>query len=299
MSRPVSTATTTQPEGAAPQSFIDAEPAQPIGTSAAVSRADRARGRGYRSRFTFLYAALTVIASVAIVALGVLFTRPDAAPAARWSTWQPTGSDSAKAKQIADHVSTRYRQANGQQMTTALVGPPTVSAASTAGGDIPVRAIAVRPDTSTGKKEESDIALINAENSLMFLLCGLGESCSIIGGKPTVARHALLRREALELALYTFKYVPGIDSISIFLPPAKGAVAKPTSVFVRKGDLRAELSKPLTKTFGPKTPTVGKMTKPELATVNRITSPRLYSYEYQQAQDGSAVLVYDPVIVGA
>jgi hypothetical protein len=289
---------TVQPDGAVPHSFIEAEPAQPIGQSAASKRADRARGLGYRSRFVFVYAALAVIAGLAIVALAILVTRPDAAPAPRWSTWQPTGSDSAKAKQIADRVSRLYRQPNGQQMTTALVGPPTVSAASTAGGDIPVRAIAVRPDTSTGKKEASDIDIVNAQSSLMFLLCGLGPSCSIIGGKPSVARHALLRREALEMALYTFKYVPGVDSISVFLPPAKGGVAKPTSVFVRKGDLKAELSQPLTKTVGAKTPTVGKMTKSELARVNRITSPRVYSYEYQQAQDGSAVLVYDPVIVG-
>lgn len=287
-----------QPDGAAPHSFIEAEPAQPVGQPAASTRADRARGVGYRSRFVFVYGALAVVAGLAVVALAILFTRPDAAPAAPWSAWQPTGSDSAKAKQIADRVSKRYRLPNGQQMTTALVGPTTVSAASTAGGDIPVRAIAVRPDASTGKKEESDIAIINAQNSLMFLLCGLGQSCSIIVGKPSVARHALLRREALELALYTFKYVPSVGSISVFLPPAKGAAAKPTSVFVRRGDLRAELSRPLTKTIGAKTPTVGKMTKPELARVNRITSPRVYTYEYQQAQDGSAVLVYDPVVVG-
>ena len=41
------------------------------------------------------------------------------------------------------------------------------------------------------------------------------------------------------------------------------------------------------------------MPKRELALVNRITEPRLYSYEYQQAQDGSAVLIYDPVVLGA
>ena len=41
------------------------------------------------------------------------------------------------------------------------------------------------------------------------------------------------------------------------------------------------------------------MGKAEQATVDRITEPRLYTYEYQQAQDGSAVLVLDPVILGA
>ena len=49
----------------------------------------------------------------------------------------------------------------------------------------------------------------------------------------------------------------------------------------------------------PKTPTIGKMPQQELALVDRITEPRLYSYEYQQAQDGGAVLIYDPVVLGA
>ena len=40
------------------------------------------------------------------------------------------------------------------------------------------------------------------------------------------------------------------------------------------------------------------MPKQELALVNRITEPRLYTYEYQQAQDGGAVLVYAPVVLG-
>jgi len=41
------------------------------------------------------------------------------------------------------------------------------------------------------------------------------------------------------------------------------------------------------------------MSKKELALVNKLTEPRLYSYEYQQAQDGSAVLIYNPVVLGA
>lgn len=284
------------PEATSPSGFVDAEPARPVSQTAGPSRADRARKDAYRARFGLVYLALAVVAGVAVGALVVLLTRPDAAPAARWSAWAPEGSDSAKAKQIADHVSKSYRLPDGQQLTTALVGPPQVSAG--ASGNVPVRAIAVRPDTSTGKKEESDIAVFDARDSLMFILCGLGNNCSIAGGKASQARHALLRREALELALYTFKYVHGVDSVSVFLPPRPDGAAAATSVFLRKSDVRAELSKPLAKTIGPRTPTVGKMTKLELATVNRLTSPRLYSYQYQQAQDGSAVLVYDPIILG-
>jgi hypothetical protein len=33
--------------------------------------------------------------------------------------------------------------------------------------------------------------------------------------------------------------------------------------------------------------------------VNRITLPRLFTYEYTQAQDGSAILILSPVSLGA
>ena len=45
-----------------------------------------------------------------------------------WSRWQPDGSDTARVRQIADHVSTRYRFAGGDQLVVALAGPPTVTA---------------------------------------------------------------------------------------------------------------------------------------------------------------------------
>ena len=56
--------------------------------------------------------------------------------------------------------------------------------------------------------------------------------------------------------------------------------------------------KPLSDSIGAKTPTIGTMPKRDLALVNRITEPRLYTYEYQQAQDGGAVLIYAPVVLG-
>ena len=29
----------------------------------------------------------------------------------------------------------------------------------------------------------------------------------------------MMRRQAIELALYTFKYVPSIETVTVFLPP--------------------------------------------------------------------------------
>ncbi len=275
--------------------FIEAEPAQPVGQPETASRGDRARSAAYRSRFAIVYVALGLVAAVGLGALAFLVQRSDPPPPAKWSAWQPTGSDTAQARQIADRVAKSYRLKSGQQLVAALVSPPKVTGAS---GDVPVSTIAIRPDTSTGKKEESQIDILPTTHSLQFILCGLGTACSIKGGTASEARHALLRREALELALYTFKYVDGIDSVSVFLPPRPDGKASGTAVFLKKNDVRPELSRPLSDSIGAKTPTIGTMPKRDLAVVNRITQPRLYTYEYQQAQDGGAVLIFAPVVLG-
>ena len=179
----------------------------------------------------------------------------------------------------------------------ALAGPPTVTAGGESTNPIPVRAIAVRPDTSTGKAEEDDIKIFDATKSMQYVLCGLGEGCAISQGEASSARHSLLRRQALELSLYTFKYVDGIDSVTVFLPPPPGGETPGSAVFLRRSDVGDELSRPLNKTMAPGTPSIGQIPASELQTLNRITSPHLYRYEYTQAQDLSAVLVLDPIIL--
>jgi len=283
---------------------IDAEPARPVGdtqseratTVGTPSRKERARSAGYRSRFAVIYFCLALVAGIGVGAFIVILSRPDPAPAPKWSAWEPTGSETAQVRQIADQIAKHYRMKGGQQLVAALPSAPKVTGSS---GDVPVSAIAIRPDTSTGKKEEDEIDIVPADHSYQYILCGLGANCSIKGGTASTARHALLRREALELALYTFKYVRDIDSVSVFLPPRPDGASSATSVFLKRSDVENELHRPLADSIKAKTPTIGGMTKKELTLVNKITEPRLYSYEYQQAQDGSAVLVYNPVVLGA
>jgi hypothetical protein len=284
-------------EGVHEKPVIDAPLATPVGeTTDAPPRGERARLSGYRRRFAFIYLALALLAGVALGALIVLISRPDAGPAPVWSAWEPTGSSTARVRQIADHVAKAYRNPEGDQLVVALGGPPTVTAGGETTTPIPIRAIAVRPDTSTGQAEEDDIEIFDASKSMQFSLCGLGEGCSI-DGQPSQARHSLLRREALELALYTFKYVDGVDSVTVFLPPPPGGESPATAVFLRKGDVKAELTKPLRRTIAPGAPPLGGIPVGELETLNRITLPRLYNFEYTQAQDLSAVLVLDPVVL--
>jgi hypothetical protein len=261
-----------------------------------AARSEQARRSSYRFRFGLIYVVLAALVGAGIGAAIILAVRPAPAEDAPWSAWKPQGSIEASAKQIADHVSKGYRLPNGNQLAVALVGPPEVQ-------DVKVRAIAVRPDTSTGQAEEDDIDVINTGGSIMYILCGLGEQCSIKEGKPTEERHQLLRREALELSLYSFKYLDGVDSVVVFLPPAPEAEAETavgSSVFLKKSDVRDELRRPLSQTLlRDEPPTVGEMDAIEIGNVDRLTRPRTFQYEFQAAQEGSAILVLTPAVLGS
>src|SRR5947209_5781330 len=61
-------------------------------------------------------------------------------------------------------------------------------------------------------------------NTIAYNLCGVGSTnCSIGVGTPSPDRLLLLRREALELALYTFKYISGTQNVVAILPPGHTA----------------------------------------------------------------------------
>lgn len=268
----------------------------PVPLVVAPLRSERARSTVYRLRFGIVYVVLAAVVGAAVGTFIVLATGPDKAPVADWSAWRPDGDASrdATAKQIADHVSKGYRLPSGRQLAAVLTGPPVVQG-------VTVRAIAVRPDTSTGQAEEGDIAITDASNSMMFILCGLGESCSVDEGTASPERHQLLRREALELSLYTFKYVKDVDSVTIFLPPNPAdKKTSGTSVFLKQRDVRDELRAGLTRTLTALlTPGIGEIESTEGGTIDRITRQRTYTYEFQAAQDGTAILVLAPVVLGS
>jgi hypothetical protein len=282
-------------EGVQPRPLIDAEPARPVGQAGSdVPRAERARRNGYRRRFALIYGALALLGGIAIGAFVVILQDGDVVPTPKWSAWKPSGSSDAEVLQIADHVAKEYKF-QGDQMVVALGGKPSVTDAGNTNAEIPIRAIAVRPDTSTGKAEADDIDVVDASKGVEYVLCGLGDGCSVSHGQPTEARGTFLRRQALELALYTFKYVDGVQSVTVILPPLPGGQTPPSAVFLERGDVQDELSKPLSQTLSPITPSIGTIKARELQVLNRVTRPRLYQVSYTQAQDASPVLILSPV----
>jgi hypothetical protein len=162
----------------------DAAPPAPAGslTSRPESRADRARRLVYRGRFAMLYILLAVVAGAAIGGLVVLLERDGPAPSEAWSEWEPVGGVERRAVQIADHVSDPYRLPSGKQLATVTyAGPPTI--ASPDGSTLQVRALAV--EAAATAPDADDIDTFGANSNVMYILCGLGDACSIPEGQTT------------------------------------------------------------------------------------------------------------------
>ena len=269
----------------------------------AAGRAERARDTGFHFRFSLVYALLAAVAAASIAALVVVLTRPDAAKAENWSKFKPTGSAVARTRQIATQVSNEYKLKAGRKLATVVPSPLQTTRflqgdSGPVSVEVPISTLAAQPDVSTGKHEEGDFKLYNASTTVAYQMCGFGstaQNCAI-SGTATNARGQLLRREALELALYTLKYVPGTNAVLTYLPPRADQAAPPTSVLVARSDVKEILDRPLTRTLTPRSIALGE--KPaDFTAVDRLTLPHLYTYDYQTLPgDGTAILVLTAAI---
>jgi hypothetical protein len=242
--------------------------------------------RPHRGRFLAIYGILGLALAAAIVGI-VVYAGRSINPGPAWSSWKPSGGGLGAAKQIAEHVSPGYRLPDGNQLVDVIAKGPAVSSG---GQTIPIPFIALR-----GPKGKVDqIQQVSGSDTFTFSLCGLGQACSIATGKPSVARATLVRREILELALYTFKYVHGVKHIVAFMPPPAGT--QPAYVvYLQKSDLTTQLKAPLTHTLTPKVPLPAKITPGEQQRIDGITQPRIYKFGLSQTQQGDAVLVLAPL----
>src|SRR4051812_7819578 len=222
----------------------------------------------HASRFNFLYGALAALGIAAVAAAVVALAgggRHDEASLVSWSSWRPTDSAVGGANQIADHVEGRYRL-SGRQLVQ-------VKASGLDFEGVPLT-VALRETPAQG----GDIRVFDGDG-LIYRLCGLGANCAIDFGKPSTQRLLLLRREALELALYSFRYLD-VDQVVVFMPPAPKA--KPSqAVFFRRGDVARQLARPLTASLGARTPSVRTITRAaDTSLVDRLTG--LFSFSLTQ-----------------
>ena len=232
-------------------------------------------------RFRFAYAILAVLLGGAVGSFIVLLDRSsNTETGAAWSTWKPVTEGANRAEEIAEYVQARYRLGDGGQLVAVIADDePTVQ-------QLPLNYIAIQQGG-----DEENIKVYPAKDSIVYTLCGLGQRCAIRGGQPSQERGRLLRREALELALYTFKYVDGASSVIAYLPPRAGST--PTyALFFQKDDFKEQLERPLETTL-PERPRLSpeRLHPVEGAQIDQLVDDNFFQYTFQQAPDGSAVLV--------
>jgi hypothetical protein len=243
----------------------------------------------YGIRFGVAYALLAVILGTAAGLAVVLAGDDDAAPSGTWSEWRPQ-SDGATAqiKEIADFVAQRYRLPSGRQLVGVIPDPLSVQ---TEEGAVPVSDIAIR----SGTTEHDVVKIESADDSWMFTLCGLGDRCVIEEGEPSIERARLLRREVLELALYSFHYVESVKSIIAFMPPRNPRTAG-SLVYLRRQDLQRNIEQPLSETLLPlERLTLDDLAPGEADLVDALTDTRLYNYDFRPGPTGGPIMILDPL----
>ena len=246
--------------------------------------------RRHTARFVLLYTGLGAVLVAAVTGFVVVGFKPGHHSSGPWSAWKPSsGSTGNEVTQIADHVSPTYKISKAKGQLVAVVGGPAQVTSGTHKVLISHLAVRKTPNNNTG------IVTSSSAGAYTYQLCGLGANCSIQGGHPSTQRGMLVRREALELALYTFKYVPAITSVIAFMPPPPGQTTT-TLLYLQKSNYAKELSQPLRKTLPLVTPPLPTQAdNKEAATIDKLTLPAVYSYTLQALQDNSALLVLDPV----
>jgi hypothetical protein len=268
-------------EGGTPGSLL---PERRVAAGVGAARPP-AGGSQYAPRFHFLTGALLAFGIAAVAAVVLVVVRPgdSGGPATDWSNWHPDTGGKTGASEIADHVSRQYRFTSGRQLVSVEASPLQIEGTPLS--------VAIRETAAEG-----GAIRVFADGGLIYRLCGLGPYCSIIQGKPSRERHLLLRREALELALYSFRYLANVNQVVVFMPPPPGQ--KPNqALFFRKGDVEPEMHRPLTQSLAPRVPTVRNVTlSPDATLVDQITSPKQFSYSLTPGNtENRGFLVLDPL----
>ena len=247
----------------------------------------------HAGRFMLAYGLLGLVLGATVVALAVGLTRGDSASPRRL-----VGVDAGRQRHAARPRHRRARrsplppverQPAGRRRPAIRVG----GSADHRGGDRQAGAL----------RQGAAVQHLPLDKSLMFVFCGDGQNCAL-QGQPTIERHRLLRREALELALYSFRYIDGVDSVVTFLPgaptrpPGTTSTAVQSALFFRKSQYDNFTKAPLAETL-PGTPAQTNSSLSQATVVDRLTLPALYRSELKLTPDGgNSILVLIPAVTG-
>jgi hypothetical protein len=268
---------------------IDAPSEQPVSAPAVPAPPAPPSPARFSGRFVIIYIALGAVLAGAITGLVILARQPNPPKPPPWSSWRPpSGSTTKMSREIIDHISSQYAlDSKGDQLVAVFPSAPEVTQ-NTKVTD--VSTIAIRQSAQSNNFSR----IVKTTGTLQQQFCGLGTGCSITRGTPSAARERLVRREALEIALYTFKYVPAIHAVVAFMPPPPGTPPS-TLLFLEREGLAEQLSKPLRATLPHASPPLpSNPDSAEAAKIDNLTLPVEYGFQYETLNDGTAALILTP-----
>ena len=284
----------------------DAAADAPVGAARLIAPSKRAEEPAHSQSRKFRIAVGALVA-LAIISIGLALSltasgSSSKSSGAAWSEWSPTQGGLAGAQEIADFLSPYYRATPAYQL--AVVTPLNLNDTAN-----PVAVVLPSANSASG------VQALSASSTVAYNLCGLGSNdCSIGVGTPSANRLKLLRREALELALYTFKYIHGVQNVVAILPPGHSVQTTCTgicptphpktassavdlAVAFDRHELQPWLDRPLRATLPePLPPTVSEIPNaPESELVDVITAQGLFQVKSETSQDGTRLLVLTPM----
>ncbi|MGZ4430966.1 MAG: hypothetical protein ACXVYV_04890 [Gaiellales bacterium] len=259
----------------------------------------------HAGKFNLAYGLLALVLGAAIATFVILATRgsgsggstPVAAGAASgWSTFRPQSLSG-----IAHHVEVRYRDAGHHQLVLAKASsPPEVletpltptSTPNPAPAILPITGIALPAQPGQASPVVPGWTLLPAASSVEYQLCGLGPGCAIAGQGTSAtgtSQFDMLRRQALEMTLYTLEYAPA-DSVVVLLPPLPG-VSQHIAYFFQRSDLQAQLSQPLTAILpDADRASAAPLTPAQERAVDAVTRDHAFAYQYRPLLDGTFMI---------
>lgn len=242
-------------------------------------------------RFMMGYAVIVLMAGAALVTLAIMTRDSGNTNRAASGAIAVDEDGFQRAREIASEVARQYRGANGEQMVAVTAQPGEVSG-------LPLQYIALRHG-QTRPLTQGDVTLVDPGETALFNFCGLGgqQNCAL-PGEPTSDRLLLLRREAVELSLYAFKFMPELQTVVSLLPPVPRGEGQPPqtlAVYFQRQHLRDVLNQPMSKVLPERPPFAqGDITPGEAETVNRLTETRIFSSSFEQLQTNGVVLNLEP-----
>lgn len=235
-------------------------------------------------RFGFAYFVLAIGVGLAVGLAIVMIGRGSSHHASTFQGFRPSASGELGAKQIADHIAFKYRQADGAPLAAVIGERPNFQGA-------PLSYYLIRPHDA--QDPNKDIAIFAVGNGIMYSMCGFGRNCATSTAE-TQAEAQLLKREALELTMTTFKSDSAVQTVTTLLPPlSQGSTL---AIIFKRSDLGSWIHRPLSDLLpgkGPLKP--GQIGSQEAQRIDMLEAGALYTYDAAQGPDGNAYLRLDPI----